>query len=103
PYVLSSVNCRLSLHDALPIYISGDDRAITEAYKALIPGGGFLVAVPQHPILWSQTDIVARHVRRYHRGELENKLRAAHFEILFSDRKSTRLNSSHEWISYAVF
>src|SRR5207247_11106069 len=23
--------------------------------------------------------------------------------VLFEDRKSTRLNSSHEWISYAVF
>src|SRR5207247_4597670 len=26
-----------------------------------------------------------------------------HFEQQFLDRKSTRLNSSHEWISYAVF
>src|SRR5207247_11415120 len=26
-----------------------------------------------------------------------------HSDILFIDRKSTRLNSSHEWISYAVF
>src|SRR5438105_12200017 len=23
--------------------------------------------------------------------------------VIFKDRKSTRLNSSHEWISYAVF
>src|SRR5438105_12076162 len=25
------------------------------------------------------------------------------FPLYFRDRKSTRLNSSHEWISYAVF
>src|SRR5207244_4842385 len=32
--------------------------------------------------------------------EMEKDLRALH---LGSDRKSTRLNSSHEWISYSVF
>src|SRR5207247_4476497 len=26
-----------------------------------------------------------------------------HLEVIVEDRKSTRLNSSHEWISYAVF
>src|SRR5438105_11092756 len=26
-----------------------------------------------------------------------------HSMLLYGDRKSTRLNSSHEWISYAVF
>src|SRR5438105_10939942 len=31
-----------------------------------------------------------------------NSRRCAAWSV-FSDRKSTRLNSSHEWISYAVF
>src|SRR5207247_8339813 len=26
-----------------------------------------------------------------------------HLQVIRKDRKSTRLNSSHEWISYAVF
>src|SRR5438105_9592361 len=30
-------------------------------------------------------------------------LGAMRFQRCFQDRKSTRLNSSHEWISYAVF
>src|SRR5438105_8507029 len=29
--------------------------------------------------------------------------RLRHFPAVVADRKSTRLNSSHEWISYAVF
>src|SRR5207247_6403829 len=28
---------------------------------------------------------------------------SAFFDVIQQDRKSTRLNSSHEWISYAVF
>src|SRR5205807_10344277 len=40
-----------------------------------------------------------------HRQELRQKHRAAHLEqrLLERDRKSTRLNSSHLVISYAVF
>ena len=48
------------------------------------PAADFIVAVPQHPALWSQADVVGGHVRRYRRGELEEKLRGAKFEILFS-------------------
>src|SRR5207247_10784453 len=49
-----------------------------------------------------------------HAGELAEDLRVraggldhdhlrGHADLLQADRKSTRLNSSHEWISYAVF
>jgi SAM-dependent methyltransferase len=65
-------------------HISEDETVMQEVYAALVPGGGFLAAVPQHPSLWSLADDVAHHERRYRRGELERKLRAAHFEILFS-------------------
>src|SRR5207247_11467373 len=43
--------------------------------------------------------------RRDHPGELERRARSdrAGGERGARDRKSTRLNSSHEWISYAVF
>src|SRR6266536_4824898 len=40
----------------------------------------------------SATDLVQHH-QAAHRGEAHDR----------GDRKSTRLNSSHEWISYAVF
>src|SRR5438105_10402460 len=36
-------------------------------------------------------------------GAPENVAAAVAVEVAGTDRKSTRLNSSHEWISYAVF
>src|SRR5438105_8427009 len=67
----------LSLHDALPIWIA---PGIRHQF-----GGGH--AGPRHlgqPVdgFWREAEIG----RQVH-----------------GDRKSTRLNSSHEWISYAVF
>ena len=47
-------------------------------------GGGTIIAVPQHPWLWSRADDIAYHQRRYRRGELEAKLRRNGFEVLFS-------------------
>jgi len=65
-------------------HIPEDEDVMQEVHAALVPGGGFIAAVPQHPALWSQADITAHHVRRYRRGELERKLCSARFEILFS-------------------
>jgi SAM-dependent methyltransferase len=65
-------------------HIDEDETVLREAHNALRPGGGIIIAVPQHPWLWSATDDVAHHVRRYRRGELEAKLRNAGFQILVS-------------------
>ena len=65
-------------------HIEEDETVLRQAHDALRPGGGIIVAVPQHPWLWSATDDAAHHVRRYRRGELEGKLRMAGFEILAS-------------------
>src|SRR5688572_33457528 len=73
----------LSLHDALPIYPSGstcvDDR------MALLPVSPSKVTGP--------TNCVAC-------GVIATRTRAP---LCTRDRKSTRLNSSHSQISYAVF
>src|SRR5690606_40870532 len=66
----------LSLHDALPI--SSLDERGDRALNACERGEGIALRPPNHR----------------HRGELE---------IARRDRKSTRLNSSHVKISYAVF
>src|SRR5437879_13169689 len=66
----------LSLHDALPISQVPSPRR----------RGTHLVAVPRSPA-------VGQAPRRGRAGELDRRL----------DRKSTRLNSSHRCISYAVF
>lgn len=72
-------------------HIEEDEQVIGEVYAALVPGGGFIAAVPQHPVLWSRADDIAFHVRRYRRGELERKLRHAGFNILFSSSYTTFL------------
>jgi SAM-dependent methyltransferase len=63
-------------------HIDRDADVLTNIRRALRPGGGFLVTVPQHAWLWSDTDVAAHHVRRYARAELRDKLRAAGFEVL---------------------
>lgn len=62
-----------------------EDEAVLRAIRgSLTKGAGAIIAVPQHPWLWSKADDVAHHVRRYRRGELEAKLRRAGFEVAFS-------------------
>jgi len=65
-------------------HIDRDEEAIAGIAAALVQGGGFIATVPQHPSLWSVSDDIAHHQRRYVRGELEAKLERAGFEVLFS-------------------
>ncbi len=69
-----------------------DDRAVLqEMHRALAPGGGLLLTVPQHPWLWSWADELACHQRRYRSGELEEKCRQAGFSIVFTSSFVTSL------------
>jgi SAM-dependent methyltransferase len=65
-------------------HIEEDEAVLRGIHASLRPGGGLVVAVPQHPSLWSKADEIAHHVRRYRRGELEAKFRRNGFEVLFS-------------------
>src|SRR5258705_10731907 len=70
----------LSLHDALPIYAHGDGRRLAGTGAVYGVDSGFRgFGADQHP---------ASRVAAFGKQ---------------SDRKSTRLNSSHLGISYAVF
>lgn len=61
----------------------GDDGAVLRALRdALVPGGGLLLTVPQHPFLWSAYDARSRHVRRYRAAELRGKVLEAGLEIV---------------------
>jgi SAM-dependent methyltransferase len=65
-------------------HIADDERVLRGMRAAIRIGGGAIVAVPQHPWLWSRADEIAHHQRRYRRGELEAKLLRNGFEVLFS-------------------
>jgi SAM-dependent methyltransferase len=62
-----------------------DDEGVLRGMRAATQiDGGIIVAVPQHPWLWSRADDIAHHQRRYRRGELEAKLIRSGFEVLFT-------------------
>src|SRR5207249_5487042 len=83
----------LSLHDALPIF---DDGALVDALRDGKLGGAGLDTFAREPLpadspLWSLPNVVVTP----HASNSSPRVR--------QDRKSTRLNSSHVSISYAVF
>lgn len=65
-------------------HIREDLAVLRGIHRALRPGGGLIVTVPQHKWLWSHVDDESLHVRRYPADELHSKLQAAGFQILFS-------------------
>ncbi len=65
-------------------HIEEDEKVLAQIRRALKPGGGLLLTVPQHRWLWSPLDTFSCHVRRYSRNDLHAKLSRAGFEILRS-------------------
>jgi SAM-dependent methyltransferase len=63
-------------------HIDEDETVMASVRDALRPGGLFLITVPQYPWMWSHLDDIVHHKRRYTRGELKRKLRAAGFDVL---------------------
>jgi SAM-dependent methyltransferase len=63
-------------------HVDDDERVLQQLAMAVRPGGGVLVTVPQHPSLWSASDDVALHRRRYTRSELLAKLDRAGLDVV---------------------
>ncbi|MDD5311763.1 MAG: class I SAM-dependent methyltransferase [Dehalococcoidia bacterium] len=63
-------------------HIKDDEKTLTEIHRAVKPGGGIIVTVPQHPFMWSNTDVYACHVRRYTKRELKTKMEKSGFRIV---------------------
>src|SRR5207244_12318375 len=85
----------LSLHDALPIWFTHARLACgcRIAFREGVEGSPVLVVVDQK----SPACTLPTHVRDLPLFDYREALRPP------TDRKSTRLNSSHQIISYAVF
>jgi SAM-dependent methyltransferase len=62
-------------------HIEEDEKVMQEVHKALKNEGHFVISVPQYQWMWSHTDDIAFHKRRYHRKELKSKLKKAGFEV----------------------
>jgi SAM-dependent methyltransferase len=62
-------------------HIEDDDAAVANVFRALRPGGRYVVAVPADPRLWSAHDEAVGHVRRYTRETLEQLLRRGGFDV----------------------
>lgn len=62
-------------------HIEEDEAVLEQMKRALRPGGGIILTVPQHPWLWSVQDDYACHVRRYRVGELLDKVQRAGFRV----------------------
>lgn len=65
-------------------HIEEDELVLKNLHRAIKPGGGLLLTVPQHQWLWSLVDDHACHVRRYSVIDLHNKIRAAGLEVVRS-------------------
>lgn len=63
-------------------HIEDDRAALAELHAAVVPGGGVLITVPQHPKMWSEYDVRAGHVRRYRARELVSMTEEAGLEVV---------------------
>jgi SAM-dependent methyltransferase len=63
-------------------HIHEDADVLARVGRAVRPGGGVLITVPQHPWLWSRADDYGHHVRRYRRSELIARLRGAGLDVI---------------------
>jgi ubiquinone/menaquinone biosynthesis C-methylase UbiE len=59
-----------------------DHQAVAhEFFRAVVPGGGIIITVPQHQWLWSAVDTYSHHRRRYQRHELVSIVEQAGFVV----------------------
>src|SRR5436190_17696971 len=79
----------LSLHDALPILM-----------EAALSMRQYTVSQVRDKLVQKDDEFLPQTVPAFAATEMMNQLRQ---ELVILDRKSTRLNSSHTVISYAVF
>lgn len=81
--------CGMNSYDAIGAFdvlehIDDDVLALSNLFRALRPGGKLFINVPQHEFLWSYSDEIACHERRYERADLFKKLQQEGFKTIFA-------------------
>jgi len=82
-------------------HLDNEAGALRSIGEALKPGGGLVLAVPQHPFLWSRFDEAGCHRRRYTERGLRRQLEASGFRVLRSLSYAYLLFPllvSHRWL-----
>src|SRR5207244_11065381 len=90
----------LSLHDALPICAKTTETSRSKT--AVLRRNVFNPSKPQQSTIPPHTRRYSR-AGQYKQANVQRPLRGVWQDKSAGDRKSTRLNSSHQIISYAVF
>src|SRR5690606_40646366 len=92
----------LSLHDALPIFVStyGDIPLITEPVNSVKADFIRNPAAEIHALMEEDFKFATEHLPKPGEEDAPGRITQG---AAWQDRKSTRLNSSHVKISYAVF
>ena len=63
-------------------HVLEDKVVLQQMYRAIKPGGGLILTVPQHKFLWSTVDELSHHFRRYSSQELKTKVESCGFKII---------------------
>src|SRR5207247_7527424 len=94
----TKVICTVSVEEKVPAFLRGQNRGWVTAEYAMLPR-----ATPERVIREASKGRQGGRTLEIQRL-IGRSLRAVtDMDELGEDRKSTRLNSSHEWISYPVF
>lgn len=73
----------VGLFDVLE-HIEDEQEFLEKIYGKIEQNGFLLLTVPAYSFLWSQEDKLACHFRRYNLKDVEDKLKKAGFDIVFS-------------------
>ncbi len=79
PDATASVVCLLDVIE----HLEAPRVALAESRRAMRPDGLLIVNVPAHPRLWSTSDEVLGHQRRYTAAGLRAEIEASGFDVLF--------------------
>lgn len=63
-------------------HLDDDGHALEMVARAIRPGGGVIITVPQHEWLWSSVDEYSCHRRRYHKQGLVDIVEKAGLEVV---------------------